>query len=37
MKVDTKRAYGYDPYLQHLLEFEHSQNYISKLYYTDIG
>jgi len=29
MKVDTQRAYGYDPYLQHLSEYGHFQNYIS--------
>jgi len=29
MKVDTQRAYGYNPYLQHLLEYEHFLNYIS--------
>ncbi len=29
MKVDTQRAYGHDPYLQHLSEYGHFQNYIS--------
>jgi len=31
MKVDTQRAYGHDPYLQHLSEYEHFLNYISVL------
>ena len=33
--METQHAYGYDPYLQLPLKYEHSQSYISESIYHD--